>query len=162
MRKEECIARMSETEFALICPSTALSNANLFANRLKEAVAAAKVNFKEEVIRFTASVGVANTDQDMVQSVEELFAMAEGRMHRARDKGGNTMVSSDELQTFKPPGMPSIDEALHMLAAGDTERVSVHAPSILTRLLPLMKLLNQRLELKLPLEGLDDPAKPKE
>jgi diguanylate cyclase (GGDEF)-like protein len=162
MRKEDCIARMSDTEFALICPSTALSNANLFANRLKEAVAAAKVNFKEEVIRFTASVGVANTDQDMVQSVEELFAMAEGRMQKARAKGGNTMVSSDELQTFKPPGMPSIDEALHMLAAGDTERVSVHAPSILTRLLPLIKLLNQRLELKLPLDGLDELAKPRE
>jgi diguanylate cyclase (GGDEF)-like protein len=161
MRKEDCIARMSDTEFALICPSTALSNANLFANRLKEAVAAARVNFRDEIIAFTASVGVANTDQDVAQTVEELFALAESRMRNARSRGGNTMISSDELQTLKPPQAPSIDEALHLLGSGEAERLTPHLAPVLLRLLPLLKFLNDRLSLKLPLEALEQAAKSK-
>jgi diguanylate cyclase (GGDEF)-like protein len=161
MRKEDCIARMNDTEFALVCPSTAFSNANLFANRLREAVAAAKVNFRDEIIAFTASVGVANTDQDVAQSIEELFALAETRMRAARSRGGNVMVSSDELQTLKPPQAPSVDEALNLLAAGDSERLTQHLVPLLRRLLPLLRLLNDRLGLKLPLDVLEQAVQPK-
>ncbi len=161
MRKEDCIARMNDSEFALVCPSTALNNANLFANRLKDAVGAAKVNFRDEVISFTASVGLANTDQDVAQSIEELFALAETRMQAARARGGNLMVSGDELQTLKPPGTPNVEEALHMLAGGDADGVAVHSRALLARLMPLIKLLDQRLSLKLPLAELEQAAKSK-
>jgi two-component system cell cycle response regulator len=161
MRKEDCIARMSDTEFTLVCPSTALSNANLFANRLREAVAAAKVNFRDEIIAFTASVGVANTDQDVAQSIEELYELAKTRMQTAQRRGGNTMVSSEELKTRVPAQAPSVDEALGLLAAGDAERLSPHLVPLLRRLLPLLKLLNTSLGLKLPVEALEQATKPK-
>jgi two-component system, cell cycle response regulator len=161
MRKEDCIARMNDVEFALVCPSTALNNANLFANRLKDAVAAAKVNFREEVISFTASVGLANTDRDVAQSIEELFTLAETRMQNAHGRGGNLMVSGDELQTLKPAGVPSVDEALHMLSGNDAERVGAHSAALLARLLPLIKVLDQHLGLKLPMDALEQAAKPK-
>jgi diguanylate cyclase (GGDEF)-like protein len=161
MRKEDCIARMSDNESALICPSTALSNANLFANRLKEAVAAAKVNFRDEIIAFTASIGVANTDQDTAQSIEDLFALAETRMRTASSRGGNAMISSEESQALKPPPQPSIDEALTLLAAGDAERLMPHLPAVLLRMLPLLKFLNENLGLKLPVDALEQAAKPK-
>jgi diguanylate cyclase (GGDEF)-like protein len=162
MRKEDCIARMSEAEFALVCPSTALSNANLFANRLKDAVAAAKVNYRDEIIEFTASVGVANTDQDVASGIEDLFASAEARMQNARKQGGNRMISSDELQTVKPVQLPSIDEALNLLANGDAERLAPHLRMLLVRLLPLIRMINERLGLKLPLDALDAAAKQKD
>jgi diguanylate cyclase (GGDEF)-like protein len=162
MRKEDCIARMSDAEFALVCPSTALSNANLFANRLKDAVAAAKVNYREEIVEFTASVGVANTDQDVASSIEDLFAIAEGRVQNARKQGGNRMVSSDELQTVRPTQLPSIDEALNLVANGDSERLVPHLRALLARLLPLLRMINDRLGLNLRLEALDAAARRKE
>lgn len=161
MRKEDCIARMSDNEFALVCPSTALSNANLFAGRLKEAVAGAKVNFKDEIINYTASVGVANTDQDVAQSIEDLFALTEARVAAARKLGGNTLLSSEEPRTQKPAGTPNIDEALHMLASGDGELLEPHAAAILARMLPLIKLLDRHLALRLPLEALEAATRPK-
>ena len=162
MRKEDCIARMSDAEFALVCPSTALNNANLFANRLKDAVAAAKVNFRDEIIEFTASVGVANTDQDVASGIEDLFASAEARVQNARKQGGNRMISSDELQTVKPAQLPSIDEALNLLANGDAERLAPHLRMLLVRLLPLIRMINERLGLKLPVDALEAAAKQKD
>ncbi len=161
MRKEDCIARMNDTEFALVCPSTALNNANQFAGRLKEAVAVAKVNFRDEIIHYTASIGVANTDQDLAENIDDLFLLAEARMRRAVADGGNQLVSSDELKTQSSAPLPSIDEALNLLASGDAERLTAHLPALLGRLLPLLKLTNDRLGLKLPLEALERAAKPK-
>ena len=158
MRKEDCIARMSESEFALVCPSTALTHANLFANRLKDAIAAAKVNYRDELIEFTASVGVANTDQDVASGIEDLFKIAEARMQAARDQGGNRMVSSDELQTVKPMQLPSVDEAINLLAGGEGERLLPHLPTLLARLLPLIRMINDRLGVGLRLERLEAAA----
>ena len=161
MRKEDCIARVSDAEFAMICPSTALSNANQFATRLKDAIATAKVNFKEEFIKYTASVGVANTDMDEATSIEGLFELAGSRMQGARAQGGNTMVSSDDSQSGKAALVLSVDEALNLLSAGETERITGHLPELLARQLPLLKLLDQHLDLKLPLAAMEQAAQSK-
>lgn len=161
MRKEDCIARMNDTEFALVCPSTALTNANQFAQRLREAVVGAKVNFRDEIISYTASIGVANTDQDQAESIGDLFVLAELRMQRARVDGGNRLVSSDELKTHSAAPLPSIDEAINLIASGDADRLGPHLSALLLRLLPLLKLMNDRLGLKLPLEELEKTAGPK-
>jgi diguanylate cyclase (GGDEF)-like protein len=162
MRKEDCIARMGDAEFALICPSTALSNANQFAARLKDAVSAAKVNFRDEIIHFTASIGVANTDQDLAENIDDLFVMADSRMRRARGGGGNTLVSSDELQAKTPLTQPSVDEALSLLATGEAERVAPHLAALVERLLPLLKVLSEKLGVKIPIEELEKAGKVKQ
>src|SRR5581483_10448738 len=60
LRAEDSMGRTGEASFVVIVPSTSAQQAVAFAKRLREQLEAAKVNFRDHVLRMRTSVGIAS------------------------------------------------------------------------------------------------------
>lgn len=89
-RITDYFARYDGDEFMFVLPETDQPEAMDFAERLREAIAAASVAYRGEAIRVTASIGVAAALRD--ESIDELLARADSALYEAKDKGKNALV----------------------------------------------------------------------
>ena len=83
LRAEDSMGRTGEASFIVIVPSTSAQQAVAFAKRLREQLEAAKVNFRDHVLRMRTSVGIASLGHDSAGSIEELMKAAVQRLERA-------------------------------------------------------------------------------
>ena len=83
LRAEDSMGRTGEATFMVIVPSTSAQQAVAFAKRLREQLEAAKVNFRDHVLRMRTSVGIASLGHDSAGSIEELMKAAVQRLERA-------------------------------------------------------------------------------
>jgi two-component system cell cycle response regulator len=91
IRGSDIVARYGGEEFLVLLPETDEGGAERFAERLREAVEQhefAKVSLAE-VLKLTASVGVAVFPAARVESVEDLFQRADAALYRAKAEGRN-------------------------------------------------------------------------
>jgi diguanylate cyclase (GGDEF)-like protein len=132
LRKEETLARLGGPQFAVVLYAD-LEGSLVYANRLRDTIAAAKVNFRGRQLRVTSSVGIANARADGVSEFEPLLAIALGRLGQAHAEGENLVEA---------PAAPAItvEQALQMLAAGDEATVRAHLPALIEKLAPLLAL----------------------
>ncbi|MBF6988042.1 diguanylate cyclase [Cupriavidus sp. IK-TO18] len=111
-------ARLGGEEFAVMLPQTGLADAVRIAERLREAIAGCAVAAEpeaepesdpalhaadagtsgpERVIRFTVSIGVAESPADAPLALDALLAIADRRLYDAKTHGRNRVVSDDGL-----------------------------------------------------------------
>lgn len=152
MREEDSLGHFGSGQFAVVSPGTALAYCATFAERVREAVEAARLSLQGETVAVTVSVGLASVPTDRVQSAGALLDLAGERMRVAMQAGGNRTESGGVLPASRPI---SIHQAVEMLAAGRVGPVIPHLPSLAERLLPLMRLMNQELGLALPLAEIE-------
>lgn len=117
LRKEETLARLDGPCFCVMLYAD-LEGSRVYAERLRETIAAAKVNFKGGQIRIAANIGMANAQVDGVSEFAELLDHAKRRLERAY----------------------SIDSALEQLARGEVETVLPRLAVLLDKLGPLLRL----------------------
>lgn len=89
IREVDLPARLGGEEFGILLPNTKLEEAVIIAERIRNAVE--KLNCEEvgdEIIRMTASFGVASFTEDM-KSLDDLFSNADTAMYRAKNNGRN-------------------------------------------------------------------------
>jgi diguanylate cyclase (GGDEF)-like protein len=158
MRKEDSIARTGNNQFSIILPNAPLESANIFATRSREAIAIARINYQDTVIKTTISIGVSNTVIDSVETIEDMLKIAEQRLQSARERGGNTIVGLGQAPAASAPP-PDLEQALKALEAGKAEKIAPYLAHLLKRLLPLLQLCNTKLNLGLPLEKISEKLK---
>jgi two-component system cell cycle response regulator len=143
LRKEDTLARLSDSMFAVVSPATPLIEARVVAERLRQTVASAKVNYRNEQLRVTASIAVANSWHDDVHSVERMMSILQDRLFA--DPLPNHVFMTDPTMVQTPT--PLISEALVMLHKGNVDELKPHLAALLHNLSPLLRLANEELGL---------------
>ncbi len=155
MRSEDVIASYTSQNFAIVSLGTGLKAACSFAQRLREAVAAASMKYQGKSLQVTVSLGVANRSADNIANAEDLLALAAKRMQQAVADGGNRLIAGTEKQ---PAAMRGVDGALARLATGDMADMTAvhdHLAPLARRIMPLLRMLEQEYRLGMPLEELE-------
>jgi diguanylate cyclase (GGDEF)-like protein len=88
VRADDIAARIGGEEFAVLLPETGLDQALPFAERLREAVAAADFRPGGEPQRITVSIGLATMGPQR-ETRSELMRAADAALYRAKDSGRN-------------------------------------------------------------------------
>ena len=92
VRPYDSVARYGGEELAVLLPATPPEGAVRLAERLRGAIAALEVEVAPtQLLRVTASVGVASTD-GRTESLPALFARADAAMYAAKRAGKNRVV----------------------------------------------------------------------
>jgi two-component system cell cycle response regulator len=89
VRKVDVVARYGGEEFVVILPETLTEGATVFAERLRERIAAQPFDVGERAAHLTVSVGIASFPSPRVVSTEDLFARADEALYRAKSGGRN-------------------------------------------------------------------------
>ena len=96
-RRSDIIGRLGGEEFALILPSTTAAEAYEFSGRLHNAIGKAVLKYKDVIIQYTASIGLASYEPGSEDTVDTLLARADEALYQAKAAGRNqTAVYSDE------------------------------------------------------------------
>jgi len=92
-REYDILARVGGEEFAVLLPETAIEQAVMMAERLREAVAALRLTCPQGEIRLTISLGVTSMSyEEEKQSFQHLFKRADTAMYQAKEGGRNRVV----------------------------------------------------------------------
>ncbi len=109
LRAADILARYGGEEFAVLLPETPLEGGEILANRLCDYIAARPVQFDNFEITVTASLGVAEFQEDL-ETHEELIGQADSVLYKSKENGRNQVTvyhphsnSEDELLDSKPP-----------------------------------------------------------
>ncbi len=95
VRNVDLLGRFGGEEFVVLIPETALNGASQVAARLREEVAALKVNTEHGTVQITASFGVAEISPAL-SSLDELIKLADDALYKAKDAGRNRVVAAGE------------------------------------------------------------------
>lgn len=88
LRESDILGRLGGDEFAILLPETNRHEAEQTAVRILKAVANLTVNYGEQSIKFTASLGVSLLSTQN-QSLDELMIQSDRALYLAKDKGRN-------------------------------------------------------------------------
>ncbi|MCX7208362.1 MAG: diguanylate cyclase [Proteobacteria bacterium] len=139
LRREDTLAHVEGPQFAIVAPGTSLTEVRVMADRLRQGVATARINFRDERLEVSASVAVANSWHDDTHSAPALFSKATTRLYGST--GDGRILMPDE-NVNRLPLLPLAD-ALLMLHKGRKEEVRPHLPTLLAALKPLIHLVNE-------------------
>ena len=96
-RRSDIIGRLGGEEFAMILPSTNAGEAYEFAGRLQNAIGKAVLKYKDDMIQYTASIGLASHEPGSEDSIDTLLTRADQALYQAKAAGRNqTVIYSDE------------------------------------------------------------------
>ncbi|HSN53596.1 MAG TPA: GGDEF domain-containing protein, partial [Candidatus Sulfomarinibacteraceae bacterium] len=93
-RAEDSFGRLSGDEFVVFMPHADLAGAAVLAERFQDAIHRHEVAHGNQVLRITASFGVAEL-RETDASPTDLLARADRAMYRAKAAGGDTVRSVD-------------------------------------------------------------------
>jgi diguanylate cyclase (GGDEF)-like protein len=161
VRHEDTISQISGARFAVLSPSTSIAGCCAFALRLQRAMEKLVMMYREERIRITVSVGISGSETDGVQSVESLIINATERAQYSIATGGNRIINNEgEVDKVVAESyvnqVLSVDHALLQLRIGAEEDVMDHLPEVIAAVMPLFNLLEDRLNLGIPLWELEN------
>jgi diguanylate cyclase (GGDEF)-like protein len=108
LRAEDIIARMGGEEFVILLPGARLEEASQVAERLRKAIAETPIEFDAHRFFMTASVGVAQwQDQDL----ELIIKQADNAMYAAKNNGRNRVeLAESRKQTSSETTRPTRSE----------------------------------------------------
>ncbi len=152
LRNEDTLAQVAGPQFAVVSASTTLSESRILGERLRQAIATARINFRGEQIQVTASIAVANSLHDDADDTDTLMTAASARL-AARAEHNTVIVPQPSAAHV---ATPSIAEALALLHKGDEAEIAglkPHLPALLANLAPLLELANKELGLGWSLDG---------
>jgi len=91
IRTNDIVARYGGEEFLVLLPETDDAGAEVFAERIRQAVEAASFarDAMTEPLRMTCSIGVALFPAARVETAEDLLARADSALYRAKADGRN-------------------------------------------------------------------------
>ena len=89
LRTEDMFARYGGEEFAIVCRGINGAQGMALAERLRVSVEQTRFEFEGTVIPITISIGVAALPESLVESSDQLVAMADAALYRAKHGGRN-------------------------------------------------------------------------
>ncbi len=92
LRKTDAIGRMGGEEFAVLLPNIDISTAKMFAERLLNSVNSTPAHFNENLIHYTASLGIAVMDVSMIRTADDILMNADKALYQAKQEGRNRLA----------------------------------------------------------------------
>ncbi len=92
LRASDITGRIGGEEFTVFLPETDLDGAAQLADRLREAIAAAKLIFQDQLIRLTVSIGVAPVGLEAATPLDVALQAADEALYRAKQSGRNRVI----------------------------------------------------------------------
>jgi diguanylate cyclase (GGDEF)-like protein len=142
-RRADLPARLGGDEFAVLLPETTAHEAATVAERIREAVAANVTVLKSVEVRVTISIGVADLDCEQTDCAQDLMALADGAVYRAKELGRNRVVQAGrygESAWRQKADEPNVNALRCKLAGLDTEFQTL----FLTAVQEIIKTLERR------------------
>lgn len=96
LRDSDQMGRLGGAEFAILLPRTALEDAALVAERIRNAVAAQPVKAEKAIINMTASLGVTTIRAE--DSTVSLFKRADEALQAAKQAGRNRVMEAEVIK----------------------------------------------------------------
>ena len=96
IRVEDLLARYGGEEFVLLARSTGKTEATRLAERIREAVAEVSFEIDDKTLGVTLSIGVAALPDVPDGGPNELLALADARLYRAKREGKNRVCAEGE------------------------------------------------------------------
>ncbi len=93
LRSVDILGRYGGEEFVVFLPETGLKHALLTAERIRENIESAGVNYENKVIRVTASIGVTGLDNVGSETLEAFLKNADKALYTAKAEGRNCVRS---------------------------------------------------------------------
>lgn len=93
-RREDVIYRYGGEEFALIIPHAEVEQAELFAERIRDAIENTTFEYHGQKIPVTVSIGLAQYKQG--ENEEQLLSKSDQALYQAKETGRNKVVTSKE------------------------------------------------------------------
>jgi diguanylate cyclase (GGDEF)-like protein len=154
LRAEDTMGRTGEASFAVIFPGTSSQQALAFARRMHEQLEKSQVNYRGQMLKIGASMGLSALDVDTATSVEELMKLAQQRLQDAANrKAQQRIVNQDEVSLMKPVSLPSdIDRAVRVIEHVNAEQLGDAASEVLRRMLPFLVAACRKLNVEIPLD----------
>jgi two-component system cell cycle response regulator len=91
VRSVDTVARYGGEEFVILLPETAVHGAMIFADRMRQRIAAYGFGDQDHPVRITVSIGVACYPDRAVDSPESFIALADAALYRAKADGRNVV-----------------------------------------------------------------------
>ena len=91
---EAALYRLGESSFATLLSSLGLPEALEAAERIRKAVAAARLTYRGDVMRFSLALGAGSLRQDEPSSASKLLEICEERVKRAGLAGGDRVETA--------------------------------------------------------------------
>lgn len=163
VRKEDTIAHLAEGQFAVISPSADLDACGAFALRLRRAIEAIVMTYKEHRIRVSLTIGLASAHGDPNLSLEQLLQLAAQRVADGSMLGGNRVVSEsgevtpDNIGRFSRLAV-SVDHALTQIRSGTLDEPRKRLRELTNTLMPLLEMMEAEFRVGLPLAELAEKA----
>lgn len=85
IREQDNVSRWGGEEFLFILPQTAAKNAYIIAEKIQQKIHAFLVNFEDEKIKVTVSMGIDQLDKD--KSIDEVVNNADKYLYQAKKSG---------------------------------------------------------------------------
>ncbi len=94
-RKTDIAGRIGGEEFAVVLKNASLEEAKRVAEKFRETVANRKVNYGEQEISFTVSIGMAAIRGNIgdIDDVEDVLKKADDALYKAKAKGRNCVAT---------------------------------------------------------------------
>ena len=166
IRKEDSLGHYAGSQLVVISPGTPAAACESFGNRLREAIRTANIAVHGQRLNLSVSVGVSNSPADAVVSGGALIELAGSRLKMAQQAGGNQVISCIPGADAVSPVAPALDQALALINEGQVVKVMPHLAALGLQVMPLLRLLERRFGLGLPLAEIEkrmtDPVQEKE
>jgi len=131
LRETDVIGRRGGDEFALILAGTTLDQARTVAHAvLEELRGDATLSCEHQVVRLTASIGIAAIEPDSRLAAEQLLANADIAMYEAKEGGRDRLAAADLTREGKPASMSRPGWTERIQDALEHERFVLHRQPI--------------------------------
>lgn len=111
LRESDLFGRIGGEEFAIVLPETNQVNAAALGEKLRAAIQALDIRFKQTQIAVTSSFGVAGLNLSALD-LETMISQADTALYQAKSRGRNKVIQWD------PAELSSLDVRRRVLKAG--------------------------------------------
>ena len=150
-RTEDTVARLVDSEFAIMAPGTGRVEAAVLCERIRTAVAKKPFVDTGISVDLTISLGLASLGRENGDSIDALLGAAGRHLALARAAGGDRLGVGYQEEIAAPEEsvmeQPDLEAALKILESGDGGKLIPYLPDLVLRLAPLLDFAARNLDL---------------
>jgi diguanylate cyclase (GGDEF)-like protein len=156
LRKEDTVARIDNSRFAVLAPMTGRLDAAVLCERLRNEFVSLKFEYSNKPLPVTVSLGLVNLGKDNADKFENLLEVAQQRAQEAAANGGNRVIATTRGGRSQAANTEqqqlSLDSVARVLRKGNVEVLTPHVKAIAALLMPILEFCNKTLRWNLDAE----------
>jgi len=155
MRKEDTVARVSESTFAVLAPTAQHFDAINLCERIKVKFKDSEFKYSKVSAKISVSIGVASLDDGAEMDMQALLAKALDRLKQAIVLGGDRVIGANpeeiraKLYSEARLQKLSLDTIVKLYHNGEFDLLTPYLKQIATSIFPLLEMCNEKMHWRL-------------